>query len=336
VSTIPKYGRLGAALILAACLLGATGCSSTPQAGEVGVVRNGSSIWPLDWFDNHNIKGHVLNGSGTSWVGLGSDVHYYPVNTQQRFITMAKCYGQDGCDADSPAVTVPTSDGVEATVEGTIYLNTVFDNSRAGLAAMDGFDSQFSTRTFGSHGRHAYDGSKGWSDFLTAIVEPIVVNNLRETVSGTACADLVSSCALVQNQSGSADQAAKLVQGKDNQSNVARVQDTVATNLADDLKTTLGGRVYFGNISFKLTKVSLPPKVQGAIDDAQSAFAAVSQAQARVASARADAQANAARQVGYNSCPACRQIDAIKAWRGTGVTTVVNGGASVAVGRSGR
>jgi flavin-binding protein dodecin len=313
-------------------VLGLTGCSSTPQAGEIGVVRNGSSIWPLDWFDNHNIRGHVLNGSSTSWTGLGSDVHYYPVSTQQRFIKLLKCYGAEDCDADSPAVTVPTGDGVEATVEGTIYLNTVFNNSPAGLRAMDSFDTQFSTRTFGSKERHAYDGSKGWSDFLTAIVEPIVANNLRETISGTSCADLVSSCALVQNAASSADKAAQLVRGKNNQGNVGRVQDTVARNLADDLESTLGGRAYFGNISFKLTKVTLPPKVQGAIDDAQSAFAAVSQAQAKVQSARADADANRARQKGYNACPACRQIDSIKAWRGTGVTTVVLGGnAGIAV-----
>jgi hypothetical protein len=331
VSEVRHARRAILAIVAVVMVLGQTACSSTPQAGEVGVVRNGSSpLWPFDWFDNHNIRGHVLNGSGTSFVGLGSDVHYYPVDTQQRFIKMAKCYGHKGCGADSPAVTVPTSDGVEATIEGTIYLNTVFDNSKAGLKTMDSFDNQFSTRTFGSSDLHAYDGTEGWSAFLTAIVEPIVVNNLRETISGTACADLVSSCALVQNTNKVANPSA--VKGKNNQGNVARVQDTVASNLGDDLKSTLGGRAYFRNISFKLTTVSLPPRVQVAIDDAQSAFAQVSQAQARIASAKADAKANAARQKGYNNCPACQRIDAIRAWKGTGVTTVVNGGAAVSVG----
>lgn len=326
--------RLMLGLVAGVLLVGLAGCSSTPQAGEVGVVRNGSAwYWPLDWFDNHNIRGHVQNGAGTSWVGLGSDVHYYPVDTQQRFLKLASCFGENTCDADGPPFTVPTSDGVEATIQGTFYLNTVFNNSRPGFAAMDQFDTQFSTRTF--NGKHPYDGTAGWSEFLTAIVLPVAENNMRDVVAGVQCADLVSSCALVQNSQGAptGQQVSTLVRGKNNQANVAKVQGDIATGLAADLKSTLGGVVFFRNISFKLTKVSLPPKVQGAIDDAQSAFAAVSQSQARIAQATADATANEQRQKGYNACPACRQIDAIKAWKGTGVTTVVNGGASVSVGR---
>jgi hypothetical protein len=57
----------------------------------------------------------------------------------------------------------------------------------------------------------------------------------------------------------------------------------------------------------------LPAKVQAAVDDAQAAFAQVTQAQARVESARADAQANAIRERGYKDCPACAQIDELKA-----------------------
>lgn len=302
-------------LIVAMGLLMASlsGCSTTPQAGTIGVVRNGAAwYWPLDWFDNHNIRGVVDNGNGTTWAGLGSDVHYYPVDSQQRFFKMQRCYGESDCGADAAAVTVPTSDGVEVTIEGTFYLKTNFNNSPAGKEAVKSFDTQFSTRTFGSAGRHAYDGNAGWSDFLGAIVEPIVINNLRETIAGVQCAELVSSCALVQNQATDASQAKKLVSGKNNAANVARVQDTVSTGLAKDLASTLN-RSYFGNISFKLNRVVLPSKVQGAIDDAQSAFAQVSQAQARILSAKADAEANSSRERGYRQCPTCARIDAIKA-----------------------
>jgi hypothetical protein len=307
VSTTPKYGRrLGAALVLVVCIVGTTGCMTTPNAGEIGVVRNGGP------FDNHNIRQVVPNGSGNTWNGWFSSTHYYPVDSQQRFFKMERCYGQDKCDADAAAVTVPTSDGVEVTIEGTFYLNTVFNNAKGGVAAVKAFDTQFATRTFGSDGQHAYDGNGGWASFLGAIVEPIVVNNLRETVAGVQCAELVSSCALVQNQTGDAEAAAKLVTGKNNAANVARVQDAVSTGLANDLDSTLKRR-YFGNIAFKLNRVVLPGKVQNAINDAQSAFAAVSQAQARIRSAQADAEANAARQAGYDKCQTCARIDAIKA-----------------------
>lgn len=330
-----KLTRFAALGLLALVAIGGTGCTTTPESGEIGVVRNGKSvIWPIDWFDNHNIRGIVPNGSGASWAGLGSDVHYYPASNQQRFFKMLTCYGSDSCGADANAVTVPTSDGVEVTIEGTIYLNTAFENPAKGEAPKDttvgAFDTQFATRTFGSDDKHAYDGTKGWSAFLAAIVEPIVVNNLRETVSGISCAELVSSCALVQNN-GTSQKAAVKVQGKDNKGNVAIVQTNVERSLKTDLESTLK-RQYFGNIQFKLSRVVLPSKVQNAIEDAQSAFAEVSQAQARIRSAQADATANDERQKGYDKCHACAQIDAIKAWKGTGVTTVVTGGAAVSVG----
>jgi hypothetical protein len=297
--------RAFAGILLASCTLGASGCMTTPEAGEIGIVRNGGP------FDNHNIRQIIDNGSGNSWNGWLSETHYYPVDSQQRFFKMARCVEEKRCEADAAAVTVPTSDGVEVTIEGTFYLNTVFNNSKAGVDAVKAFDTQFSTRTFGD-GEHAYDGNDGWAAFLGAIVEPIVVNNLRETVAGVQCSELVSSCALVQNQSGDASQAAKLVTGKNNAANVARVQDAVSKGLATDLDLTLK-RNYFGNISFKLNRVVLPEKVQDAINDAQSAFAQVSQAQARIRSAEADARANSRRQEGYSKCPTCARIDAIKA-----------------------
>jgi hypothetical protein len=305
VSNSKYVGRIGVACLLLVGVLGASGCMTTPNAGEIGVVRNGGPL------DNHNIRQVIPNGSGNTTNGLFSDTHYYPVDSQQRFFKMERCYGNDGCDADAAAVTVPTSDGVEVTIEGTFYLNTVFNNAKGGMDAVKAFDTQFATRTFGD-ALHAYDGNDGWSAFLGAIVEPIVVNNLRETVAGVQCAELVSSCALVQNQTGDASQAAKLVTGKNNAANVARVQNAVSQGLAADLDSTLKRR-YFGNIAFKLNRVVLPAKVQEAINDAQSAFAQVSQAQARVRSAQADAEANAQRQAGYLKCPTCARIDAIKA-----------------------
>jgi hypothetical protein len=64
---------------------------------------------------------------------------------------------------------------------------------------------------------------------------------------------------------------------------------------------------------FNLVRITLPAKLQGAVDDAQATFAQVTQAQARVQSAKADAEANRIRQHGYQDCPACARIDELKA-----------------------
>jgi hypothetical protein len=122
--------KLALALLLFTVAVSTTACATTPNAGEVGVIRNGKAwYWPFDWFDNHKIRGIVANGSGNTWTGLGSDVHYYPVATQQRFFRLATC-GDDICPgADGPSITVPTSDGVEVTISGTFFFNTAFDGT---------------------------------------------------------------------------------------------------------------------------------------------------------------------------------------------------------------
>jgi hypothetical protein len=304
--------RLTVAALCLAAVAGLTGCYSTPQSGEIGVVRNGKAWYmPFDWFDNRNIRGTVPNGAGNTWTGMGSDVHYYPVDSQQRFFRLQSCAGEPCEGADSTAITVPTADGVEVTISGTFYLNTSFNDSPDGERILRKFDQQFATRTFS--GTHAYDGNKGWSHFLAAIVEPVIQNNMRQTVAGVTCAELVSSCALVQNQGNAGFTKAKeLASGKVNKNNVQRIQDDINSNLQTDIRSTLGDD-YFKNIKFNLAKVDLPPKVQVAIDQAQAAFADVSQAQAQVQRADLEAQANEKRQQGYLKCPTCARIDALKA-----------------------
>lgn len=304
----------------------------TPQAGEVTVVRNGKAwFWPPDWFDNHKIRGVIDNGSGNSWTGFGSHVHPYPVSSQQRFYRMESC-GAERCGrADTTAVTVPTSDGVEATISGTFYFYTAFDGTQKGNGLLESFDTQFATRTF--DGEHVYDGQKGFSHWLGIIVEPVSANNLRSSISGVTCAQLVSSCALVQNNSQTAvTKTTDLAQGKVNQSNINRIQEEVATNLRRDLTETLG-RDYFRDIKFQISGVTLPPKIQDAINDAQSAFAQVSQAQAKVQSAKADAEANRLRQRGYKDCPACAQIDTLKAIPPTVTTFAPGSGFTITQGK---
>lgn len=302
------------AVVLLAVALSATGCD-TPKAGEIGVVRNGGP------WDNHNIRGVQENGTGASWNGWGSEVHWYPIDTQQRYLKFETCYGDHdspvACKgADFPGIEVPTSDGVEVRIDGTVYLTTSFNNTGAGKNAVKLFDQQYATRTFEGE-KHVYDGTSGWIAFLKAVPEPIVANNLRETIAGVTCADLLSSCALVQNQGNTASVKVKANAG--NQSNIQRIQEKVETNLATDLLTVSGTdpkthqRVaYFKGIQFKIRQVVPPPKVKDAIETAQAAFAQVSQAQAKKQSATLEAQANERRQSGYNKCRICGDIDKLR------------------------
>lgn len=327
-------------LVLLGSVAGATGCGTTPPAGETGVVRNGGP------FDNKNIRGGdkpadgvVVNGAGYSWVGLFSTVHYYPVASQQRFYKADSCFGQtEECSADRGPFRIQTKDGVDLGIEATAYLNTTFDGSDTGNQNLKAFDTQFATRTF--NGKHVYDGPGGFSKFLAAIVDPIASNNLRDVGSGLECAQFVSSCALVQNQDPSKIKTEDLV-NKNNQSTLKDVQDAVAAGLRGDLIATIGGKnknVYFDNIKVVITKVDLPGEVQDAIAKTQASFANVSKVNAEVAQATARVKVahqeylrNQEKQKGYNACASCARQDELKSLP-SGLQTYAPG-SSYAVGR---
>jgi hypothetical protein len=286
------------------------------SGGEVGVVRNGGP------FDDNRIRQIIQPASGLVWTGMYSSIHRYPA--QQRFYTITA----DTARGDRTGIDVvhtPSSDGVEMGIEGTIYFTLNLDPK-----ALKAFDDKFGTRQFrGLDGtlRYAYDGDEGWSTFLDAIVRPIIDNDLRIQINNFRCAELISSCALVQNRGG-AGGAAPVADGNQNNTNIAKVQDAVNSSLPGDLKDMLGGE-FFDGIRFNLARITMPQAVQDAVNRAQAAYAAVSEAQAKVAQAKAEADANRARQSGYTACPACAQIDIIKALP-PGVTTYAPGaGATV-------
>jgi regulator of protease activity HflC (stomatin/prohibitin superfamily) len=267
------------------------------SGGEVAVVRNGGP------FDNHRIRQTIQPASGLTWIGWWSNVHKYPA--QQRFYTITADAGH-GERTGVDVVHTPTSDGVNVGLEGTLYFTLNLDQ-----ATLRTFDDKFGTRKFrGLDGvlRSPYDGDDGWSGFLDQVVRPVIDNDLREQINSFRCAELISSCALVQN----AGSRRPIAGGASNNGNIAKVQEAINSSLGDDLRRTLGAEFLTG-IRFNLVRVTLPPKVQVAVDDAQAAFAQVTQAQARVQSARADAAANRIRQRGYRDCPACARIDELKA-----------------------
>jgi regulator of protease activity HflC (stomatin/prohibitin superfamily) len=267
------------------------------NGGDVAVVRNGGP------FDDHRIRQTIQPASSLTWTGWWSSVHAYPA--QQRFYTITADAGR-GERTGVDVVFTPTSDGVNVGLEGTIYFTLNTDP-----ATLRTFDTKFGTRKFrGLDGviRSPYDGDDGWSGFLDQIVRPVIDNDLREQINSFRCAELISSCALVQNGGSQV----KIKSGQSNNGNIAKVQDAINSSLGADLRSTLGSD-FFTGIRFNLVRVTLPAKIQQAVDDAQAAFAQVTQAQARVQSARADAEANRLRQRGYQDCPACARIDELKA-----------------------
>jgi regulator of protease activity HflC (stomatin/prohibitin superfamily) len=295
-------GALAAAFFVVGLvlLIGIFSGLTKTSGGEVAVVRNGGP------FDNHRIRQLIQPASGLTWIGWWSSVHKYPA--QQRFYTITSDAGR-GDRAGVDVVHTPTSDGVNVGIEGTIYFTLNLDPR-----ALRTFDNKFGTRKFrGLDGglRYAYSGDDGWSGFLDQIVRPVIDNDLREQINTFRCADLVSSCALVQN-AGSTTGTPKGLGGQSNNGNIAKVQEAINSSLSVDLRQTLGGD-FFTGIRFNLVRITLPTKLQGAVDDAQAAFAQVTQAQARVQSAKADAEANRIRQRGYQDCPACARIDELKA-----------------------
>ena len=281
--------------LLALGLLGGTFAKTGP--GEVAVIRNGGPAAA-------EIRTILPPASGLTWAGFFHSTHNYPAS--QRFYTISSNPG----DGDKPGVdveAVPTSDGVTVGIEATVYFTLNTDPE-----VLSSFDDKYGNRTFrAADGSQlaAWDGGDGWSAFLDQIIRPVISNNFREQIGNFRCAELVSSCALVQNASGSSAAAAAVASGEVGNTNLSEVQAAVREGLTNDINATLGGP-YLEGFQVNLVKVTLPGGVQEAVNKAQSAFAAVSEADARLKVARLDAQANEERQKGYEACPYCGIIDA--------------------------
>lgn len=269
------------------------------DGGSVIVVRNGGM------FDDNGFRQIVTTSDGLTQVGLWSQEHPYP--TTQRYFKVSA----DGSGDSNEQINVPTKDGVLVGVEGTFFFEL---NQDPGI--LEQFDNAFGTRTFpNAKGDqvHAWD-EDGWSPFLSATLGNLVQNVLRQEVGKVECKDLVASCSLAQNApTGGA--AAAIDPNVDSNSTLVTIQDAVNKTFAADVQTQLGIPL-FVNVSFAMSKISLPQNVQDSINNAQSSVAdangKVATAQAAQAQAAAEAQANVNRQNGYNACPICGQIDIMK------------------------
>lgn len=315
VGALPRIaGAVVGVIVLIIVLIGVFSGYDKTGGGEVGVVRNGGM------FDNNRIRQVVQPASGLTWTGMFSSMHRYP--SQQRLYTITADQ-ERGARFGGDVVRTPSSDGVDMGIEGTIYYNINLDPK-----VISAFDDKFGTRKFrGQDGemRYAWDGDEGWTAFVDYVLRPVIDNDLRIQINNFRCAELVSSCALVQNQGSQAgpNPPPLTANGQQNNTNIAKVQQAVNESLPRELRDMLGGD-FFVNIRFNLVRVTLPQAVQDAVNKAQAAYAAVSEAQAKVVQAQSEADANKKRQEGYNACPACAEIDKIKALP-SGVTVYAPG-----------
>lgn len=283
-------------------LVGSCSSLERTESGEYGVVRNGGP------FDDRGVRQVMGPNSGLTWTGLFSDTHTYPAN--QRFYTISSGKGSDG---GASSTNTPSSDGVDVGIEGTLYFNLSGDRN-----LLEEFDDRFGTRQFG--GLYPYEDEEGWRSFLNAVIRPVIDNNLRKQIGSVRCAELISSCALVQN-SGSAP---RRVQDENNNENIARIEASINEGLRRDIQNTLAG-AFLDNLRFNVVKVDLPPQVDRAVKESQASFAEVTKAEARVEQAKAEGRANRERQRGYERCPACARIDQLKAIPPS-ITTYAPGG----------
>ncbi|TKK84262.1 SPFH domain-containing protein [Herbidospora galbida] len=296
-------GVLLAALIGLALITYTTGFTST-DAGVVAVIRDGGPL------DESGIRQILNPATGPTWTGLMSTAHTYPA--QQRIYTItsdpkrATTLGVD-------EVVVPSGDGVNVGVEGTFYFTLNLDHP-----TLRAFDDRYGTRTYigdGDDMLYAWDGDEGWSAFFSQAVRPVIYNTLRVQIGAMRCEELVPTCAFLNG--------AEIPEPSTGLANLARVQTGVNASLEREIQSMLGGP-YLTGFRFNLVRITLPDEVQQSITKAQGAQADIRQAEARaeqakidgralVTGAEAEADANRARQKGYEACPACVEIDKIGA-----------------------
>lgn len=288
---------------------------STP-AGFVGILRDGG---PLDSkqlrLDSDGNPIVLPQGSALQPVGLFSDVRMYPAN--QRFWSI----DSDGGGDSNQKVEVVTRDGVKVGVEGTTFLSVNQDPKLLGE-----FDTKWGTKpvttTDGSRATPSDGTDDAWFAFLASVMPNVTNNVYRQQLSGTYCADLVASCSLVQNRPAGAPAV-------DPSTSLSGIQDRAREAFQAQLDANLGGR-YLIVDSVSVSKVTLNPEVDAAVSRAQQAFAQVSEANARVASAEADARAKVQAQIGYNACNVCGQIDVLRALP-QGITVYAPGNGNIAL-----
>jgi hypothetical protein len=331
-------------IFLLGTLLG--GCASIDKTGatQVAVIRNGGP------FDSKTIREVVGPASSFKIPGIWSAWHKYIAGMEVRYykVTSDPSLGDNG---GFDFVRVPTSDGVRVGLDATITFKTKFTDEAGNLTPCEApdcnsdeytylveqFDDQYGNRKFSDangDSHNVWEGNDGWNAFLNTLFRPVVENSFREQIGTVNCADLVSSCSLVQSTNVNAG-AVPAVQAKDTAAAFEKIQTSVQDQIESGVTTQLGAE-YLTDFHVQFTKVDLPEKVDNAIDDAQASFAKISEARAKKIQAGYTAQANQLLAKSYNNNPNLAYVNAIDSISksGANVTVVVgNPGTGFVLGK---
>jgi regulator of protease activity HflC (stomatin/prohibitin superfamily) len=292
---------------------------SRQDAGHVGVVRNGGAL------DNRRIRQILMPGQKVTWTGLFSQ---QPREYPARKVVLTYTVTSDARRGDRrevDVVNVPTRDGVQVGLEGTVFFKFVGEGD---IALLRQFDQTLGMRRFpvvgGNSTLFPWNGEDGFGAMLDAAFRPILDNDLRSQVGAFACSQLVASCSLVRRVVDPSEEK------RNANRNIASVEDRLATSLRADLTETLGGD-FFRDIHVRISRVTLPQRVQGAVDDVQAQYVAVNGAKAQVRRAEYDAKRNDVLADTYNRSPSLARIEEIRA-APKGSTIVLSGTGSKAPG----
>jgi regulator of protease activity HflC (stomatin/prohibitin superfamily) len=268
------------------------------DVGHVGVVRNGGPL------DNRGIRQIIQPASGPMWAGwFSQSPHEYPASRVTRTYTVTADPTR-GARLGADLVTVPTKDGVQIGLEGTVFYHFTGERDSAVLTR---FDSTIGTHLFHADGGgtlRAWQGDDGWNAMVETLFRPILENNLRRELGKFQCAELVPSCNLLHRVSNTKQ--------SDTGQNIAAIERSINKSLETDLTGTLG-LPYFWDLKFTIAGVTLPKNVQGAINDAQASYAGVADAKAKARQARYQNRRNSLLAKTYEKSPALANIEALKA-----------------------
>jgi SPFH domain / Band 7 family len=268
------------------------------DVGHVGVVRNGGPL------DNRSIRQILMPGSGVTWAGWFSQrAHEYPARSVVLLYTITGDAAR-GHRAGMDVVNVPSRDGVQVGIEGTVYYHFIGESN---LTDLRRFDKTFGTRSYPADGRklRPYDGEAGFQAMIENVFRPVLDNDLRREIGVFQCAEIVTACQLVKRVSHSAG-------ARGSSENAALIERRINRSLEADLAEALGAR-YFVDVHFRLVHVTLPPPVQSAVTAAQAGSAQVHVAEQRLRQGRFVARRNALLAKIYYDSPALANIKAIRA-----------------------
>jgi regulator of protease activity HflC (stomatin/prohibitin superfamily) len=297
-ASIRRIGTFVAALLVLALVVAVAGVRVTRgDVGTVAVVRNGGP------FDSRTIRQVVMPGQGLTYIGFFSQSpHEYPASNITLKYTVTSHLDRPQPAADT--LTLPTKDGVQVSIDAAVFFRFVGESDPDLLIA---FDQSAGTRRFPApDGQELYpwEGTLGFSSMLDALFRPVLENDLRVEIGRFPCAALISSCSLVTGTPKGEHNIPRV--------NIAKLEQRIDDSLERDLEQSLG-KHFFWDVRFVVGQVTLPDRIQQAVDEAHASFTEVNTSRAHLKQARYDARANRLLGKTYNESDGLAMIEALKA-----------------------